>query len=75
LPGYSIGDIFANRFLMNVELKELSQERIERDYCSILIKAKNKKRIIKELAGIGITVDYMYPELEYTAKEIKRRYE
>ena len=42
---------------------------------SIIVESKNKKRILKELSYVGIGADYIYPELEYTAKEIKRRFE
>lgn len=71
----SIWEIFNNRFQMTSQLKALSAQKIHDSFCSIIIEAKNKKKIIQELAYIGICTDFIYPELEYTAKEIRRRYE
>lgn len=68
-------DQMSNRFLMTEGLKELSSTIIQDAFCSIIIEAKNKKRILKDLSNIGIGADYIYPELEYTAKEIRRKYE
>ena len=68
-------DQMTNRFLMTEGLKELSRTIIQDAFCSIIIEAKNKKRILKDLSSIGIGADYIYPELEYTAKEIRRKYE
>ena len=68
-------DQMTNRFLITEGLKELSGTIIQDAFCSIIIEAKNKKRILKDLSYIGIGADYIYPELEYTAKEIRRKYE
>ena len=70
-----LGDVFANRFRMSRDLKALSTKKIHNGFCSIMIEGKNKKKILKDLSYIGIGADYIYPELEYTAKEIKRRME
>lgn len=64
-----------NRFRMTCAIKPLSKEKISEQFCSIIIEAKRKKKILKDLSYIGIGADYIYPELEYTAKEIKRRFE
>ena len=65
----------SNRFKMMPELKELSKRMISEQFCSIIIEGKNKKKILRDLSYIGIGADFIYPELEYTAKEIKRQYE
>ena len=64
-----------NRFTIACEVKPIDQEKLSNGFCSIIIEAKNKKKILKDLSYIGLGVDYIYPELEYTAKEIKRKYE
>ena len=35
---------------------------------------KAKKEILSDLESIGIDRAFIYPELEYTAEKIKRRY-
>ena len=70
----SIWDLFKNRFTISDEIKPLSQTKIKNRFCSIIIESKNKRRILQDLSYIGFRADYIYPELEYTAKEIKRRY-
>ena len=64
-----------NRFIVTDAIKPLGQEAISNEFCSILIEPENKEMILKELSYIGFGTDYIYPELEYTAKEIKRRFE
>lgn len=66
---------FENRFKTAYELKLLDAETIKTGFCSIIVEPKHKKKILRELAYVGIGADYIYPELEYTAKEIKRRFE
>lgn len=63
------------RFRLSSSLKPVENDIITNNFCSILIKGSKKRRILKELSYLGIGVDYIYPELEYTAKEIKSRYE
>lgn len=70
-----INKYFENRFVMDISLKLLDSEIIQNSFCSIIVEHKNKKKILNELSHIGIGADYIYPELEYTAKEIKRKYE
>lgn len=60
---------------MTPVLKTLSEEKIKNDFCSIIIESKNKKKILRDLSYVGISADYIYPELEYTAKEIKRKFD
>lgn len=66
---------FENRFTMNTSLKLLDRNIIQNSFCSIIVEHNNKKKILSELSHIGFVADYIYPELEYTAKEIKRKYE
>jgi len=66
---------FENRFKMSCELKPLDTKIIKDGFCSIIVDSKCKKKILRELSYVGIGADYIYPELEYTAKEIKRRFE
>lgn len=66
---------FENRFTMSLKLKPLNSKNIKNNFCSIIIDSKNKKKILRELSYVGIGEDYIYPELEYTAKEIKRNFE
>ena len=63
------------RFNISEEVKPLSQGKISSRFCSIIIEPKNKKKILRDLSYIGFRADYIYPELEYTAQEIKRRFE
>lgn len=62
-----------DRFKITGDIKKLSNSKINNSFCSIIIEAKSKKKILKELSYIGIGADHIYPELEYTAQEIKRR--
>lgn len=66
---------FENRFKISCELKSLDSKIIKDSFCSIIVESKSKKKILRELSYVGIGADYIYPELEYTAKEIKRRFE
>ena len=63
-----------DRFQVDYRLKKISSEEIKNDFCSVIIEARNKKKILKELSNIGIGADFIYPELEYSAKEVKRRF-
>ena len=64
-----------NRFHISEELKPLNREKISNGFCSIIIEPKYKNKILRDLSYIGFRADYIYPELEYTAQEIKRRFE
>ena len=63
-----------DRFTLSKHLKMLSKETIAYQFCSIIIEGKHKKKILRDLSHIGIGADYIYPELEYTAREIKNQY-
>lgn len=64
----------SNRFIIKKSIKHLSDEIIADQFCSIIVEGKNKKKILRELSYIGIGVDYIYPELEYTVQEIENHF-
>ncbi len=66
---------FENRLKISCDLKPLDAEIIKENFCSIIVEPNHKKKILQELSYVGIGADYIYPELEYTAKEIRRRFE
>lgn len=66
-------EIIKDRFKISGSIKKLCKRKINNNFCSIIIEGKSKKKILKELSYIGIGADHIYPELEYTAQEIKRR--
>lgn len=66
--------ILHNRFSIVNEIQEISEEQLSRLFFSILVDAKCKKRIIRELSTIGIDKAFVFPELEYTAAKIKDQY-
>ncbi len=68
-------DRFKHRFTITDVIKPLYREKIKDQFCSIIVEPKNKKKILQDLSYIGFRADYIYPELEYTAKEIRRRFE
>ena len=70
-----IDKYFEYRFAIDISLKLLDSKIIQNSFCSIIVEPKSKKKILSELSHVGIGADYIYPELEYTAKEIKRKYE
>lgn len=41
------------------------------NFTEIIIPAKRKKDILKQLSNIGISKNYFFPEMEYTAEYIK----
>ena len=65
--------VLMNRFQMKKEIKNIHKQKLANCFCSILVEGKNKKKILKELSYLGIGIDYIFPELEYTAKEIQRQ--
>jgi len=65
---------FAKRFSIDSEIACFSDEIMEKHFCSILIEAKHKKAIMQELNYININEAFLFPEPEYTAKQIKNRF-
>lgn len=65
---------FGRRFSLVDEIQKIDPESLENQFCSIIIDAKYKSCILKELESIGIDRAFVYPELEYTAEKIKKKY-
>lgn len=66
--------LFQDRFSIENEVQLLSDKTISGSFVSILIDAKHRKRIVQELATVGIDRAFVYPELEYTAEMVKNKY-
>lgn len=64
-----------HRLYLLSELKPIEKQKIRNQFCSIIIDKNDKKRMIQSLSQIGISEDYIYPELEYTAKAVRKQYE
>ncbi len=65
---------FANRFRLHGQLESMEEDKIEEAFCSIIIPAKHKNGILKQLDSIGINESFVYPEIAYVANEIKNKY-
>lgn len=66
---------FLKRFELSYEIASMSEEVMSKNFCSILIPPECKQRIIKELNIININEAFLFPEPEYTAKHIKKKYQ
>jgi hypothetical protein len=55
-------------------IREISNEGMKNNFISILISKSDKDKILRELDTIGINKSFLFPELEYTAEEIKNKY-
>lgn len=66
--------IFQNRFTFWNAIQELSEEEISHSFISVLIESKYRKRMLEDLAAIGIDKSFVFPELEYTAEMVKNKY-
>ena len=67
--------IFSRRFVLHDQLESMDEDKLENDFCSIIIPAKYKKTILEQLDFIGINEAYVYPEVDYVASEIRNKYE
>lgn len=63
-----------DRFELLPFIAQLNANVIKRKFFSILIEPDDKKKILNELKRIGIDINFIYPELEYTAKKIKMKF-
>lgn len=66
--------IFKRRFLFNGEIEPIDEESMNQLFCSIIIEKKAKKELLSDLASVGVDKPFIYPELEYTAEKIKKKY-
>ena len=64
-----------DRFHFGNGILPVSQDAMNEKFVSILVDKESKLRILKELESIKIDLSFVYPELEYTARKIKRKYE
>ena len=60
------------RFFLKRTRAEVPTKWIKRKF--IIPKGEVKKKILRELAQIGITESYLFPEMDKYAKELKKRY-
>ena len=65
---------FRKRFSIDSDVASISPNIMRNNFCSILIDAKYKKSIMRELDQVNINEAFLFPEPEYTAKRIKNRY-
>lgn len=65
---------FSKRFSIDSDVASISPNIMKENFCSILIDAKYKKSIMRELDQVNINEAFLFPEPEYTAKRIKNRY-
>ena len=70
----SVAWAFSKRFSIDSDVAALSPKIMKENFCSILIDAKYKKSIMRELDQVNINEAFLFPEPEYTAKRIKNRY-
>lgn len=65
---------FRKRFSVASDVASIPPHIMKENFCSILIDAKYKKSIMRELDQVNINEAFLFPEPEYTAKRIKNRY-
>lgn len=58
------------RFSIQDEISTLQMEDIWYNYCSILIPARKKSTILRQLKAVGIDEAFVYPETQFIAKRI-----
>ena len=65
--------LFKGRFSICNSIQELSDKMLLDSFISIIIEARYRKRIIEDLAAIGVNKAFVFPELEYTVEMVKNR--
>ena len=66
--------LFKDRFSVSDSIQEIQEDCLSNCFISIIIDSPNKKTIMKDLETIGISKAFVFPELEYTAEMIKKKY-
>ena len=61
-------------FIIKDEIANISKENIREHFVSIIIDSNFKLEILEQLKRIGISKSFIYPELEYMAREIADKY-
>ena len=62
------------RLTIDDSLKKMNRKDFERNFLEIIIPAKTKKKILNKLSEIGIKKSFLFPEIEYTAEDLKEKY-
>lgn len=62
--------IFKNRFSVRNSIQEIGEDMLSNAFVSIIVEADYKKKLLEELAMIGINKAFVFPELEYTAEMV-----
>ena len=62
------------RFYFNGGIEPIDDESMQNDFCSIIVDRNAKREILQDLESIRIDRAFIYPELEYTAEKIKKKY-
>ena len=66
--------LFKNRFTIRDSIQEISEDMLSNSFISIIVEAKFRRQMIDDLASIGIDKAYVFPELEYTAEMVKKKF-
>lgn len=61
-------------FKLHYTLKRLSEKQYKSNFVEIVIPARHKENLLKQLSNMGIRRNFLFPEMEYTAEYIKRKY-
>ena len=63
---------FKSRFIFNSEIQPIELDTLKKEFCSIVVDKKIKNNIIHELKTLEIDEAYVYPELQYTTRKLKK---
>lgn len=63
-----------DRFTLSKEIVTISPHAMSKRFISVIVPKECKHKIMYQLSLLGINEAYIYPELEYTAKQIKSYY-
>ena len=63
-----------NRLIVSPFIAPVESKIMENEFCSILIEPKYKEKLLEELDVLNINEQYLFPELEYTAKSVKQKH-
>ena len=63
---------FKERFEFRSEIQAIDLDTMKKEFCSIIIDKRKKNSILQELRTFGIDESYVYPELQYTARKLKK---
>lgn len=66
--------ILGRRFFFGWDIGSIDTDSLKTMFCSIIVDRRAKKEILSDLESIGIDKAFIYPELEYTAEKIKKKY-